>query len=156
MATPGASPTVSAATHSAHPTQSVVLAGAAAAVLAVVAVSVVALLGRALGVPSSFRQIQPASYVALVVVGSFAGAAGWSITDRRSRHPRQTLTRLVPVVLAISLVPDVALGIGGNPWGGVLTLMVMHLAVAGVALPVYARFMPVSSSAPSGNRPRTS
>ncbi len=123
--------------------RAVAVASAVAAVGALIAVAVVALLARAAGVPASVKQLQPSAYLPLVVLGVIAGAVGWQVTSHRARHPRRTLSRLVPAVLAVSFVPDILLGVGGSPWSGVAALIVMHLAVAAVALPVYARLLPV-------------
>jgi len=81
------------------------VASATAAVGAVIAVAVVALVARAAGAPSSFRQLQPGTYIPLVVLGVVAGAVGWEITTHRARDPRRTLSRLVPAVLLLSSSP---------------------------------------------------
>jgi len=123
------------------------VASATAAVGAVIAVAVVALVARAAGAPSGFRQLQPGTYIPLVVLGVVAGAVGWEITTHRARDPRRTLSRLVPAVLLLSFLPDVLLGVSGSAWSGVAALMVMHLAVAAVALPVYARLLALPARA---------
>ncbi len=115
---------------------------AVAGVGAVVAVAVVALVARAVGAPSTFPQLRPGTYIPLAVLGVVAGAVGWEIVIHRARDSRRTLSRLVPAVLILSFVPDVLLGVSGSPWGGVAALMVMHLAVAAVALPTYNRLLP--------------
>ncbi len=98
------------------------VASATAAVGAVIAVAVVALVARAAGAP-------------------------WETTTHRARDPRRTLSRLVPAVLLLSFLPDVLLGVSGSAWSGVAALMVMHLAVAAVALPVYARLLALPARA---------
>lgn len=95
-----------------------------------------------MGAPETFTGLQPSAYVVLVVLGVVAGAIGWQVIVGRARQPRHTLARLVPVVLVLSFIPDVLLGVTGGSWGGVATLMAMHLAVAVVALPVYSRLLP--------------
>lgn len=137
------SPTA-AATRGDSRTRPTALASAAAAVGGSVAAGLIALLGRALGAPAHFPGLQPVQYIPLVVIGVIAGAIGWQITTRRARHPRRTLGRLVPAVLAASFAPDIALGLSGRSWSGAATLMVMHLAVAAVALPAYARLLPLT------------
>lgn len=126
--------------------RSIAMAGAAAAVAAIVAATVVMLLAKALGAPGDFHQFSPAMYVPLVAIGVVAGAAGWHLVGRRVADPRRTMARLVPSVLALSLVPDVLLGVGGSAWSGVVTLMCMHLAVAAAALPIYVRLLPLPVS----------
>lgn len=54
---------------------------------------------------------------------------------------------LVPVVVLLSLVPDVLVGASGQmpgtSWGAVVGLMVMHLVVTIVAVPAYQRVLPL-------------
>lgn len=122
---------------------------AVAAVGAVVANAVIALLALALGASGDFQPLQPGSYIFLTVVGVLAGAGGWAGVRKWSRRPAAVLRWLVPAVVAVSLVPDFAL-LGGdmqpNTSGlGVAALIVMHLATAAVAVPVFARVLPVGS-----------
>ena len=61
---------------------------------------------------------------------------------RRARDPRRTLAILVPIVTAVSFVPDILLlvlrFIPGTTVSAVIGLMVMHLIVVAVAVPAYA------------------
>jgi uncharacterized protein DUF6069 len=120
----------------------------AAAVAASVVNAVIAYLGHAAGAPSDFHQLQPSSYVFLTVIGVLAGAAGWAAVRRWSRRPGAALRLLAPAVIAVSLVPDLALLFTGASGLGVATLMVMHLATGAVALPVYARALPLARRKP--------
>jgi hypothetical protein len=84
------------------------------------------------------------------VIGTLAGAIGWRLLAARKAGAGRLLTRLVPVVLAVSLIPDLALlanqnAVPGTTTSGVLALMLMHLAVAAIAVPAYRRFMPPQS-----------
>lgn len=116
----------------------------AAAVGGSAAAAVVAAIGVALGADGDARQLQPATFVPLAVIGAIAGTVGWFLVLRRATDPRRVLGRLVPTVLAISFIPDLLLGFGGiATWGVVSTLVLMHLAVAAVALPVFARLLPL-------------
>lgn len=122
-----------------------------AAVGSVIAVAVVALLAQALGVPA-FHVLQPSAYTPLVIIGVVAGAMGWLVIVRRAASPRAVLKWLVPAVLLVSFIPDVLLGMGllggeaGMTVGGTVALMIMHVAVAAVAVPVFARLMPIGAS----------
>ena len=128
-------------------TPRVVLAAGAAAVLASAVNVGIALAAPALGVPM-LPQLLPVG--AFTVVAAVAGAIGWQLVRRRATAPRRLLTRLVPIVLAASFVPDVALGIAtaaGTGPAPVLALALMHLTTIGVAVAVYARVLPVRNRA---------
>lgn len=118
-----------------------------AAVAGIVACLIIAIIARAAGVPGSFSPLS--SFPALVIIGVVAGALGWNVVRHRSADPRRLLTRLVPAVLALSFIPDVVVGVTKalphTTWGGVAALMLMHLAVAGAAIPSYRRFLPAGS-----------
>lgn len=127
-----------------------VIRGVVGAAVAAVAVNTaIALVGLAAGASSDFRPLQPTSYILLTVVGVLAGTAGWAAVRRRSQRPTAVLRRLVPAVVAVSLVPDVALlftDAQPHTTGvGVATLMAMHLATAVVAVPILARTLPLPS-----------
>ena len=120
---------------------------ALAAIVATGLNAVVAVAAHAAGASSEFSPLQPSSYVGLTVVGVFAGAAGWAVVRRRSARPRALMPRLAPAVLLASLGPDVMVGVSGqmagSSGGAVGALMVMHLVVAAVAIPTYARVLPL-------------
>jgi hypothetical protein len=112
-----------------------------------IATAVIALIARAAGASEDFQPLWPSAYLPLTVIGVLAGAIGWQIVRRRAKDPAALLRWLVPTVVAVSLIPDVALGFSdsypGVSWGAVAALILMHLAVAAVAVPVYRRFMPL-------------
>lgn len=112
-----------------------------------IATAVIALIARAAGASEDFQPLWPSAYLPLTVIGVLAGAIGWQIVRRRAKDPAALLRWLVPTVVVVSLVPDVALGFSdsypGVSWGAVAALILMHLAVAAVAVPVYRRFMPL-------------
>ncbi|WP_034213389.1 DUF6069 family protein [Actinoplanes subtropicus] len=126
---------------------SVALATVVAAVAAGLTTVVIALIARALGASHDFQPLQPASYLPLTVLGVLAGAIGWQVIRRRATRPAAVLRWLAPVVVALSLIPDIAVGAAGTSpgvsWGAVSALMLMHLTVAATAVLVYRRFMPV-------------
>lgn len=123
-------------------------AGAASAVAACAAIAAIA---RTAGVSADFQPLEFPSFTALVVIAAIAGAIGWNVIRTRSSRPAHTLTRLTPVVVLISLVPDVLVGLTkGMPhttWAGVATLMIMHLAVAALLVTSYRYFLPPHGSA---------
>lgn len=117
-----------------------------AAAISSVADAAIAALAHAAGASHQFKPLTPAAFVPLTVIGILAGAAGWHLVRRRATNPTVLLRRLVPIVVAVSLVPDVALGVGGGQpgtsWTGVSALMAMHLAVAAVTVPIFRRLLP--------------
>nr|AEM44245.1 hypothetical protein [uncultured bacterium] len=130
--------------------------GAALALAVVVATAgagiantAVSLIARAAGVSDDFPPLWPSAYLPSTLIGVLAGAIGWHVVRRRAGDPAAVLRWLVPTVVAVSLVPDIATGIAGNQpatsWGGVAALMSMHVVVAAVAVPVYRRFLPLDA-----------
>lgn len=117
------------------------------AVVATALNSVVAVTARAAGASDDFQQLHLSAYAPLTVFGVLAGAAAWAIVRARSARPAGLLRTLVPVVVLVSLVPDVLLGVSdsepGTSWGAVVALMVMHVVVAAVAVPAFRRFLPL-------------
>lgn len=113
-----------------------------ALIAAGLAVSVVVVIARALGVPP-LPMFGPGVYLPFVAVGVLLGMFGWQVVRRVAGNPRRVLTFLVPLVLLVSVVPDVLTGVAGVPLSGVLTLVVMHLAVGAAAVPLDARLLPL-------------
>ncbi|GAA2243687.1 DUF6069 family protein [Herbiconiux moechotypicola] len=115
----------------------------AAAVVAAVAVNtLISAVAAASGAPSDYGPLTFPAFTLFTVIGVVVGWVGWSLVQRRARHPRRVLTVLVPVVVVLSLVPNVlllAIGfIPGTTVAGVVALMLMHVVVAAVAVPAYA------------------
>lgn len=119
-----------------------------AVVVAVAVNAVIAVLAGAAGASEDFHPLEPSAYVPLTVFGVLTGAAGWAAIRRWARRPAATLRWLVPVVVAVSLLPDVALlftDMQPNTGGlGVAALMVMHVATAAVAVTIFARALPTT------------
>ncbi|MFE9684959.1 DUF6069 family protein [Streptomyces sp. NPDC002701] len=106
--------------------------------------ALIAVLALAMGAPDDFEPLEFPSYVFPTALGVLAGAVGWGVVRRLSPEPERLLRRLVPSVVVISLVPDFFL-FGEGEVTGVAALLVMHLAVAVIAVPVYRRVMPLDS-----------
>jgi hypothetical protein len=126
----------------------ILMAVGVAAVAGIAACLVIAIVARAAGVPGSFTPLS--TFPALVVIGAVAGAVGWNQVRQRSADPRRLLARLVPAVLLLSFIPDLAVGVTRalphTTWGGVSALMLMHLAVTAAAVASYRRFLPVRAA----------
>ncbi|MEV0640932.1 DUF6069 family protein [Streptomyces sp. NPDC050619] len=106
--------------------------------------ALIAVLAHAMSAPDDFNPLEPPSYVFMTALGVLAGAVGWGIVRRLSQDPERLLRRLVPSVVVISLVPDFFLFDKGEVTG-VVALLVMHLAVAVIAVQTYRRVMPLGS-----------
>ncbi|MFF4258800.1 DUF6069 family protein [Streptomyces sp. NPDC001663] len=115
----------------------------AAIVLSSLVNAVIAVLAQAAGAPDDFRPLKPGSYIFLTAVGVAAGAAGWAAVRKLSGKPEGLIRWLVPVVVIVSFVPDFFLyGDGGAT--GVVALLVMHVAVAAIAVTAYRKVMPLT------------
>lgn len=105
---------------------------AAAAAGAVALNSVIAVVADAAGASDAFDPLAPSAYVTFTLIGFLAGATGWAVIRARASDPARVLRFLVPSVLALSFVPDVALGFSDRPgtsWGAVAALAAMHVVV---------------------------
>ncbi|MFJ5692834.1 DUF6069 family protein [Arthrobacter sp. NPDC093125] len=123
---------------------SVALGLCAAALAGVGANAVIALAARIAGVPGNFQPLNPPSYTFLTVFGVLLGALGWAVTRAVSKNPRKLLSWLVPVVVLASCIPDLFLLEQGSA-AGVLAAVLMHVAPAVIAVPVYKRLLPLPS-----------
>lgn len=113
----------------------------------VIATLIAYLIGRlaiALGAPATTMQYQVPVLAVIILIASIIGAVGWSIVGRRSANPRALIRVLAPLVLVVSLVPDLLLGVGGAAgWPAVIGLMVMHVAVAAITVATFSRLLPL-------------
>lgn len=120
-----------------------VVAAVAATAIALTAVAFGAL---ALGADAGFVPLQPGPYLTFGIVGVLAGLAGWMLIVRSVRRSARMLRVLVPVLVVLSLVPDVILLVAGFIPGttpiGVGALMLMHLIVATIAVVIGQRIAP--------------
>ena len=124
----------------------IALAGIVAAVVALVANTVVAQVALAAGASDDFTPLTPGAYGFFTVIGVVAGLVGWLVVRRRD-NAAATLRWLVPTVLVVSLVPDVMVGFSdraGVSWGAVAALMVMHVVVTVAAVATFSRLLPVT------------
>jgi hypothetical protein len=126
----------------------VLMATGVAALAGLIGCAVIAIVARAAGVPGGFSPL--VAFPVFVVIGVVAGAIGWQQVRQRSADPRRLLGRLVPAVLLVSFVPDLAVGVTRalphTTWGGVIALMLMHLAVTAGAVPAYRHFLPLRAA----------
>ena len=121
--------------------------GAVAGVIAAVANVVISAIARGpLGASDDFVPLTPGAIVMWTMLGAIIGAVGWRLIVNTSAHSRALLTTLVPTVLVLSFIPDIALlatdSTPGQTTTGVVALMVMHVVTAAIAVTAYRRAMP--------------
>ena len=103
----------------------VALVGSLAADAALVAV------GKAVfPATADFVHFQFDDYAKLTVIGVVIACAAWPVMTRLSSRPRWVFVRAAVAVTVVLLVPDAYIWVRGQPWEGVLVLVVMHLAIA--------------------------
>ena len=109
---------------------------------------VIALIARLAGVPAAFEPLQARPLVVSTVAGVLLGALGWLVISRRATAPARVLRLAVPGVVLASILPVLAMGFTGSEasstWGGVAALVLMHVAVAAIAVPTYSRLLPLA------------
>ncbi|GGU31405.1 DUF6069 family protein [Lentzea flava] len=123
----------------------VVLGVAAAIVIASIGNAAVSLAAQALGAdPNVVQGLLPRGYVVLTALGVIIAAFAWASIRKRAKDPARTLGKLVPIVVALSLLADIPVFFlpGASPVG-VVALMVMHVVVAAVAVPIFHRVLPL-------------
>jgi hypothetical protein len=86
-------------------------------------------------VPDRFTPLQPGSVVFLTIIGIAAAGGFYALLRSRVADPAATFRRVVPVALAISLIPDVLIWANEAYEGAakaetVLPLMAMHVVTA--------------------------
>lgn len=118
----------------------VVVAGAASALVN----TVISFAARALGAdPSLALGLMPPLYISFAVIGLLIAAVVWSIVRARTAAPWALMRRLIPVVVALSLIPDILVGVAGFGWVAAVALMLMHLTVAAMGVTALRRFLPL-------------
>lgn len=133
-------PTVASSTST---IRAIATATAVASIGAIIANAIISQAAQALGAdPTIFRGLLAPAYILFTVVGVLVGAIGWNIIRNRAERPAALLRWLVPVVVLVSLIPNVLAGFSLG-WLGASALGLMHIAVAAVAVPVYRRFLPL-------------
>ena len=118
-----------------------------AGIIASILNAVVAIVALMLGADSAVQGLTPGAYVTFTIVGVLIGAIGWALI-RRTRSAKRVLSVLVPVVLVLSLIPDVALAAAGGSAALIagIALGVMHVVTVAVAVPVYRAFLPLPAA----------
>jgi len=144
------------------PTRIALPAALAASVVASLIVElIIAAIAHGAGAYSDFQPLTFGGLLPPTVVGLLTAVVAWELVRRRAGDPVAVMRRLVPIVVALSWVPDVVLGathreatsqVVHTTWGEVAALMVMHLFVAAIGVGVFSRLLPLRRrpAAPSG------
>lgn len=113
-------------------------AGIPAVLLAGVATTTIAAVGRAAGISLNIaaEPIPVAGFGFLTVVFGLVGVVLAVALSRWARRPRRTFLRATAALTALSLVPDVLADADGSTRA---LLMATHLVAAGVVVPAVAR-----------------
>jgi hypothetical protein len=88
-------------------------------------------------VPDRFTPLQPGSVAFMTILGVAAAGGLLALLRSRVSDPTATFRRVVPIALALSLIPDVLIWVSDAYDGAagaktVLPLMVMHVATAAI------------------------
>jgi hypothetical protein len=123
--------------------------GAVAGVAAAVVNVIVSAIARGpFDARDDFAPLTPGPIVMWTILAATIGAAGWRLIVNKKTNSRALLNKLVPTVLVLSLIPDVALlasdSMPGQTTAGVLALMVMHVLTAAIVVTAYRRSMPAA------------
>ncbi|WP_207311934.1 DUF6069 family protein [Lentzea alba] len=123
----------------------VILGVLATIVLASAVNTAVSFAAQELGASAEVIQgLAPQAYVFLTAIGVVVAAVAWALIRRRAARPNAVLRKVVPIVVAVSLVPDLLLfGMPGASPVGVIALMLMHVVVAAVAVPIFRKVLPL-------------
>jgi hypothetical protein len=126
--------------------------GVIAGVIAAVTNVVISAIARGpLGASDDFVPLTASPVVMWTILGAIIGAVGWRLIVNRAAHSGALLSTLVPTVLVLSFIPDVALLVtdstAGQTTPGVMALMVMHVVTAAIAVTVYRTVMPTTPTA---------
>ena len=122
---------------------------------------IIAAIAHGAGAYSDFQPLTFRGLIGPTVLGLLIAAVVWELVRRRAGDPVAVMRRLVPIVVVLSWVPDVALGathreastqLPHTTWGEVAALMVMHLFVAAIGIGLFSRLLPLRrrAAAPSG------
>lgn len=122
----------------------IAIATAAAALGSAIAAVLVGVIGKAAGTPP-VKELSAGALAILAIAGVVVAALAWAWIGSRPGG-RRLLSFLVPAVLVLSFIPDIALGLTGSPWSAVTTLMTAHAAVFAVTIPALIHWLP-----PRGN-----
>jgi hypothetical protein len=113
---------------------------------------IIAAIAHGAGAYSDFQPLTFSGLLPPTVLGLVIAVVVWALVRHRAGDPVAVMRRLVPIVVALSWVPDVVLGathkeanrlVVHTTWGEVAALMVMHLFVAAIGVGLFSRLLPL-------------
>jgi hypothetical protein len=113
---------------------------------------IIAAIAHAAGAYSDFHPFTFSGLIGPTVLGLVVAVVVWELVRRRAADPVAVMRRLVPIVVVLSWVPDIALGathragtsqVAHTTWGEVAALMVMHLFVAAIGIGLFSQLLPL-------------
>jgi hypothetical protein len=113
--------------------------GLAAAIVASVATTALAMIASADGISfadNTGASIPIAGFAQLTLVFSLVGVGIAAATARHARRPRGTFVRIAVALTALSYVPDLTFGFDA---GSAATLITLHTVAAAIVVPTLAR-----------------
>jgi hypothetical protein len=128
-----------------RPVRGILLSTVLGGAVASAANAIVAFAGLAPGADPTLPGLTPPAFITLSILGVLVAAIGWTVVGR-ARSAKRILTVLVPTLLALSLLPDIALALTASSAAVVtaaVTLGIMHVVTVAVAVPVYRTFLPL-------------
>jgi hypothetical protein len=119
--------------------------GAGLAFVATVANVLIAMALRSgLGVPATFQPLSTLGVASATIVGMIGATLVFAWIARTQPDPRRTFVLVATVGMIVSWLPDLtiwAMGIfPGTTTAGILSLMVLHVVAAGLAVGILLRF----------------
>jgi hypothetical protein len=126
----------------------ILLSVLAAGVLAAIVNVIIGIAARAAGADSALGGMSVPAEISFTIIGVLIGAAGWAFIRRVAKRPGRVLAVLVPLLLVVSFIPDLAIGAQlstAAAWTAVVGLVIMHVVTIAIAVPVYRRFLPIGS-----------
>ncbi|MGN6444070.1 hypothetical protein [Amnibacterium sp.] len=91
---------------------------------------------------ASYGHLQAPDWTKLTVIGIGLASLGWPVAGAIWSRARVPFLLLTVIVTVVSFAPDFWILRGGQPAGGVLSLIVMHVAVAVVTYPALVLIAP--------------
>ena len=108
-----------------------------------VANAIISAIAQAAGADTAdYQGLTPGAYISLTFLSVVVGVLVWIAVRAKADRPSVVLGRLVPAVVLVSLLADVAVGFSVG-WTGAIALGLMHIAVAAIAVPVFQRTLPL-------------
>lgn len=136
---------VPARTSALAPSAAEVVVGLLGAVVVSIAVNALIALIADRFIPADARRegLALVEFGSATVVGVLLGTIGWYLIRRFTANPKKVLRVVVPVSVAVSIIPDLALMADGVTFVNSFALIHMHMVVAAATVLVLVRVLPL-------------